>query len=858
MMSKVWHKGLQFSAEVAPFISKMGLVDEHRENLLRLQGVWDSLALLGQMSGAAADMGNTRSAFQALTGTLLDSLARRILDNSVRRLQGQAQVAIDILVRNLFERTADVGFLAADGPLREHVALCRNSAPGEQQASSRAALEARFRAYVAKYSVYDDIVVLSPQGQVLARLDRGVADQPCSDALIADALRPDTPFVERYGASSVLGGRTGLIYASAIAAGKGASGVLCLSFRLADEMRSVFRQLLQPGDRTVLVLQDAQGQVLMSSDRWQLPPGAELPAVDARHRLVFAGRDYLAVAVEASGYEGYSGPGWSALALLPVEHAFDTLSAEDKQDLAALATGLDTRELFDAELRGIPLEAARIQFDLQRSLWNGKLRSRKQADGTEFAVTLLNEVERTGQQLRQVFEVAIGNLQNSALAAVFDEVLFHARLAIDIMDRNLYERANDVRWWALDSCLQRALQKAALGDTATAQREAEAVLRRINQLYTVYALLLVFDTAGRVIAVSDPAQAQAQLGRQLNEAWVAEALALQDRERHVVSRHEGSSLYGGKSTYVYATSLPTPGAAQGVVGGIAIVFDGDAQLAAMLRDALPQRSGAAGLLVTRSGRIVSSSDGVRWPVGEQAPLDAASLAKLAVLAAGESLSVELEIDGIVHAVGLALSAGYREYRRGAASSAEDVVAVVLQPLGPRLEMQTASELGFAVPQGGATDASRLDIASFSVSGRALGLPAAQVIEALAAPRLTALPNAPRVLVGMINHQEQMLPVLDLGLLLGGAPAGADAPVLVCSAAAGQRLGLRVQALGQVFSVASNKVHASPTREGPAGLPQLVRGEGQGMLTLLDAQALWKQISAAPAAAEGEQALLLSD
>jgi hypothetical protein len=31
-----------------------------------------------------------------------------------------------------------------------------------------------------------------------------------------------------------------------------------------------------------------------------------------------------------------------------------------------------------------------------------------------------------------------------------------------------------------------------------------------------------------------------------------------------------------------------------------------------------------------------------------------------------------------------------------------------------------------------------------------------------------------------------------------------------------------------------------------------------MLTLLDAQALWKQISAAPAAAEGEQALLLSD
>ena len=186
-MSRVWHKGLQFSAQVAPFVSKMAQVDEHRESLLRLQGVWDSLALLGQMSGAATDMGNTRSAFHALTGSLLDSLARRQLAHAVQGLRGKAQVAIDILVRNLFERTADVGFLAADAALRAHLSLCRR---GESSAASRAALEARFRAYVARYSVYDDIVVLSPQGQVLARLDRAVADAPCSDALIAEALRP--------------------------------------------------------------------------------------------------------------------------------------------------------------------------------------------------------------------------------------------------------------------------------------------------------------------------------------------------------------------------------------------------------------------------------------------------------------------------------------------------------------------------------------------------------------------------------------------------------------------------------------------------------------------------------------------
>jgi len=853
MMRKVWHKGLQFSAEVAPFVSRMGLVDDHRESLLRLQGVWDSLALLGQMSGAATDMGDTRTAFQTLSGTLLDNLARRLLDNSVSRLRGKAQVAIDILVRNLFERTADVGFLAADGPLRAHVALCADAdATAEQQTSSRAALEARFRAYVAKYSVYDDIVVLSPQGRVLARLDRSTPDaQSCSDPLIASALRPDTPFVERYGALDVIGGRTSLVYASAITTASDARGVLCLSFRLADEMRGVFKQLLQQevsGDRTVLVLLDSQGLVLLSSDRWQIPPGAELPAVDQHQRLVFAGRDYLAAAVEASGYEGYRGPGWSAMALLPIEHAFDQAErgGDSQQDFAALLASLDSRGLFDAELRGIPLQAARIQRDLQRSLWNGKLRSRRHDEGnSEFAVTLLNEVERTGQQLRQVFEQAIGNLQNSALAAVFDEVLFHARLAIDIMDRNLYERANDVRWWALDSSLQQALLKASQGDAVSAQREAEAVLRGINGLYTVYSLLLVFDKSGRVIAVSDPAQAQNHVGRQLGEAWVAEALALRDREHYVVSPHEASSLYGNRPSYVYATSLPAPGDAQAIVGGLAIVFDGASQFSAMLGDALPQRSGPVGLFLTRSGRIVSSSDESRWPVGAAGPLAPESLSNLG---AGESRSLEQLIDGTVNAVGLSVSAGYREYRRGAAATPEDVIAVVLQPLGPRLQIAAQDEeSGFTAAQAGMSGRSRaghLDIASFSVAGRALGLPAAHVHEALMAPRLTALPNAPGALIGMIQHSDQMLPVLDLGLLLDEAACDAEAPVLVCSTAAGQTLALRVQALGQVFSAAPSQIHASPTRAGSVGPTRLVSGGGLGMLSLLEVESLWAGMSSA--------------
>lgn len=841
-MDKVWHKGLPFSPEVAPYLRRMASVDEHREALLRLQGAWDSLALLGQMSGTAADMAQTRSAFQDLTATLLDSLARRLRASALARMGGKARVAIDILVRNLFERTADVGFLAVDGPLCAHAAL---PAGDPAQADSRAALQARLTAYTAKYSVYDDVIVLSPVGEVLARQDGRATLQRCDEPWVAAALASDAPYVERYGPTALLGGRPGLIYARALQSPAGVVGLLCLSFRLEDEMAAVFRQLLAgPGERSVICLLDAQRRVLQSSDAWQIPPGATLSIQG--ERLLFAGHDYLCATAGASGYEGYAGPaGWQACVLTPLEWAFET-EGDDALDeaLSRLGNAIDTRRLFDAELQDIPRQARRIQRNLSRTLWNGNVRSHAHAaapqGGASFATTLLNEVQRTGGQLREVFEQAIARLQHGALGAVFDGARFQARLAIDIMDRNLYERANDCRWWALDVRLQCALAAQGTPQADAAAAEAAHVLQHVNGLYTVYSLLLVFDLQGRVVAVSDPAQAQ-HVGRQLDAPWVAAALSLRDPERHVVSRHEASPLYAGgqRPTYVYATSLQHVGQ---VVGGIAIVFDGAPQFAAMLRDALPAHGGDAdmtpvGLFVTREGRVVASSDG-RWPAGSAAPLPAGLIAPLA---AGETLHTVLDIAGMAHAAGIAMSQGYREYRQGQPASGEDVAAVLLQPLGPRQSAAAEDATDAAFPPPAAhPGAERVDIAAFSVAGEWLGLPAAALVEALEPPRLTALPNAPRALVGLLPHDGRMLPVLDLGqALYGRASEARDAPVIVCRNEHGQNLALRVQALGPVFSIA-----ASQALPGPGGRTRLVRGgdtPAQRMLTLLAAEDLWAHL-----------------
>ena len=866
-MKKIWRRGMPFSPEVAPLVSRMPAVDEYRESLLRLQGVWDSLAMLGQMSGTLPDIGATRTAFQSLSESLLDSLGLTLLGNVAQRMRSQAQVAIDILVRNLFERTADIGFLSTDADLRELVRASRD-ADGVSPAH-RQALQARFAEYAAKYTVYDDVVALSADGRVLARLDATAASQAgthsAREPWFARALEGG-PYVEHFGDSPLMGGRRALLYAAAIRVDDRIEGVLCLSFRFTDEMRAIFAQLLEPRDRGVIVLTGADHGVLASSDPWQVPVGAPLPPLPpgATQQLArFAGREYLMVHAAATGYEGYAGPGWSARALVPVDQAFDLEELQaDGGDAAAQADALlarlDTRELFGEALRNIPDQARHIQRDLSRVLWNGRLRPAGDGGTDAFAATLLREVGQTGERIRQVFEQAIANLHRSTLDAVFDQARHHARLAIDIVDRNLYERANDCRWWALDGVLREVLAQPA--DQRDAAR-AGAVLQRINSLYTVYALLVLFDAEGRIVAVSDPA-AQDRRGELLDAPWVKQVLALRDPQQFVESPHGPTSLYGGQATCVHGAALRATDGSAATLGGIAIVFDGRPQFAAMLRDALPHDAhgqashAAAALLVTRAGRVVSSSDTERWPVGSEAPLSP----EWRALARGASQSAVVHRDGVAWSAGCSVSGGYREYHgyhgyHGDAQVGEhDLLALVMLKLGELQDQPPAPaitfEAGPAAPRG--TQAV-LSIASFLCAGQWLGVPMAAAVQALQQVRIAVLPNAPAHLLGMLEFDGRLLPVIDLGVLRGSTGvADGQAPLVVVQGARGQRFALRVDELGPVFEVPTSRVQSLAR---PGGVQERLVSSHQRMLILLDVESLVAQAGvSAPAVAAGAPSL----
>jgi chemotaxis signal transduction protein len=799
------YKGIEIDESLAGIIRHMQGVEDYREGLGNLQGAWDTLSLLGQLTGAATEMSNTREAFQRLTGDLINHLGKETRRKAVADLRAKAQISIDILVRNLFERTADIGFLSADDDIREF--LLGNG--------SRDILERRFREYVEKYSVYSDIVLFAADGRILARLTEHPGETS-RHPLLDEARSTTASYVEYFGPTDFLPAGQHLLYAYRVEGSDSELlGVLALDFRLDNEMDGVFAKLIGDDDFSLLATLDASGRVVATSSAIQLPVGTQLERrlLQARGEVVrLAGRQYLAVSCPAHSYQGYPGPGWLGLGLVPLEFAFarnDTalLGHVDSTSLAAV-----TRHptLFSDDLRRIPEQAEAIQEDLNRSVWNGSVRQVESGESNvSFAKTLLWEIADTGRKTQAVFEQSIGNLHETVVAALLQNGVSRASFAIDVMDRNLYERANDCRWWALNATFRRVLASPA--PEADEAARCSEILRTINGLYTVYDNLILFGAQGQVIAVSNP-EAAALVGSRLNEEWVGRCLALGSSQGYVFSQFGATPLYANRSTYIYGAAVRAPDGSR-VVGGIGIVFDGLPQISAMLNDTLPHDASGQpardtmALFVQRDGKVLVSTDG-RYPAGSTFPLSGVQ----SHLERGGRSSDIITLAGSYYALGAAMSAGYREYKTSD-GQVDDVLALTVLPLGQATGSEKVERQSHAVSTNGrnrrvGSGNDLAEIATFYVGNQWLGIPAADVVEAIGTEDLTPVLGGRNDLVaGVKMYRGNLISVLYLQrLLTPGTPVPEQTrQIVVIRTRQKTCIGLLVDELGEIPEVARDEI-----------------------------------------------------
>ncbi|WP_181832721.1 chemotaxis protein CheW [Bosea caraganae] len=832
-------KGFDADPSLSGLGRHMHAIAAYREELGRLQASWDTLSLLGELSGNATEMAGTRAAFGELSTALLHHLAIETHRKALADLRTKAQNGINILVRNLFERTADIGFLSADGHIRDLLEA------DTEDAGARAALEARFREYVAKYSVYSDIILLDREGEVRARLEPH-AKSASHHAILAEVMASEAAYVEHFGPLDIVSDEKRLVYAWRVERpGQRPLGVLILVFRLADEMEGIFGNLIAPDDWTVLACASPDGTIIASSCPIQAPAGLKLPPSALRPSdkpLRLGGRQYLAVACEAAGYQGYLGPGWSCIGLLPLEAAFEREEGQvvDGVDAGLLDSVTGDPALFSDELRIVSRKAGVIQRDLNRSVWNGWI---KQTDSTEanvaFSKLLLSEVSNAGRKTQAVFDASIGDLYRTVIAAILEKCRSHAAFAIDVMDRNLYERANDGRWWALDATFAKALAEPS----PEGFRSCASVLASINALYTVYSNLILFDAAGRVVAVSQPGQ-EHLLGTALDGEWVSRALSLRSTQDYAVSRFEPTALYGEAATYIYAAGIS--GRNGRPLGGVAIVFDSTPQFDAMLHDALPADAagrpltGAFALFLDEAGKVIASTS-QRFVIGSVCDL----AIDLGSVAPKQDLSRIIAFEGRYYAIGAVISQGYREYKTQDGYRS-DVIAVCAVPLGAvtegRVAVPAAANAATLARKSGERGP-ETEIATFHIARHWLGVPARDVVEAVDAVDMkpAAATLAGTIFAGYKLYKGAPVPVLRLETRLGISGGPREDQQIVIVRSAGSLLGLLVDTLGTIPAVQQSDI--MPIREltsrddVPATGVVGNAGSGEGMLMLLDVDRL---------------------
>ncbi|MCT7570431.1 chemotaxis protein CheW [Aliarcobacter butzleri] len=761
------YKGITIKRELYPIIKYIEDVDKYKDELGTLSSSWDMLALLGQLGDINIDIGKTKENFLNLTSTLLNHLSFQQIKKVTQEMRFKSQVTIDVLIRNLFERTADIGFLATDDDIR---LFLENfvSKYDENSLVIKQEIQKKFKEYVSKYSVYFDIVLFDVHGKIVVRLNEDINLEKVDTSFIQKVLNTSDDYIESYKYHDFLPQyKKSLVYSYKVTksndSGSKDLGVLALCFRFTDEMNAIFGNLLDAKNKECLTILDEDGYVIASSDKEHINLGVKLPIVlNENYKIVsYAGRDYIAKTCETNGYQGFYGLKWYGHIMIPLEYAF--LSDELNSlvvDENIINSMMENEQHFSKELKEVFYNSKTIQDNLIRVIWNGNIvQSKLNSTNREFSRALLNEIGITGNKANS----SLDNLNQTIISSILKDCEFLSSLAIDIMDRNLYERANDCRWWALNSYF-----KEALDDYSTINEKKEeisSILKYINDLYTVYSNLIIFDKNGKIIAVSNEKE-QYLIGKILTQDWVEKTLTLKDTSKYCVSKFEKTNLYENESTYIYCSAIRSFKDDNDVVGGIAIVFDSSAQFYTMLDEILPKdiygnkQKGVYAFFTDKNKQIIATTS-INFEVNSYLDIDDSFFK----LKNGQNLSRIIEFRGNYYAVGVKCSSGYREYKSAVDDYKNDVLSFVFILIGKANSnvILSHSKTKFLTSQKREFTGETIELATFYLGKRLLAVNSKNVIESIGIEELQESIEMDKKnhFKGMVLHKNKLISVLDI-------------------------------------------------------------------------------------------------
>lgn len=279
--------------------------------------------------------------------------------------------------------------------------------------------------------------------------------------------------------------------------------------------------------------------------------------------------------------------------------------------------------------------------------------------GRSFAVVaeevraISQEIDSLAQSLRSELVSQVGDMRTRAKEMA--EAAAHKRLidlslnAVELIDRNLYERSCDVRWWATDAAIVAGAASASAEDCAFASERMGVILNA----YTVYLDLWLCDRAGNVIANGRPDRYDTSHASVAQERWFKQALQTTSGDDYVCADIAQNAHLQGAAVATYATAVRENGDPRGkIIGVLGVHFDWTPQAQTIvtgLRLTPDEWAHTRAMLLDHDGRVIAASDNCGL-LNETYPLEHQGRAQGAYVAANGDT------------VGFSLTPGYETYK----------------------------------------------------------------------------------------------------------------------------------------------------------------------------------------------------
>lgn len=221
---------------------------------------------------------------------------------------------------------------------------------------------------------------------------------------------------------------------------------------------------------------------------------------------------------------------------------------------------------------------------------------------TNVAGQVSTEVHSAISELQGISEVLATNVRGTRLVDL-------ALTNIDLIDRNLYERSCDCRWWATDSSLVNALSTRSVEDTRFASKR----LGQILDSYTVYLDLVLANSEGIIVANGRPDLYSSVGTRHADTAWFRSAKHSASGAEFGFQTAHPSTLVGGQRSLIYSCGVRECGEIDGrLLGVLGIVFNWDALAQTIVMNcplSADEKSRARVCITDSKGHILADSHG---------------------------------------------------------------------------------------------------------------------------------------------------------------------------------------------------------------------------------------------------------